>query len=124
MTRRRGDVCIDLWGRGISLFAISRSFRIGRFSSPIRQDNLSAEKGNVMSEPDPVVAGPDPTGPFNHPVTYEDDPTEDHAPGVVESGDYQAPAEAGGAEVLPPLASGEPSTSFSDSIRAARGGAK
>jgi len=85
---------------------------------------LSAEKGNDMSEPDPVVAGPDSTGPFDHPVTYEDDPTEAHAPGVVESGDYRASAEAGGGEVLPPLASGEPATSFSDSIRAARRGAK
>jgi hypothetical protein len=78
----------------------------------------------MMSEPDPVIAGPDPTGPFDHPVTYEDDATEDHAPGVVESGDYQDGAEAAVNEVLPPLASGEPSTSFSDSIRAARGRAK
>ncbi len=78
----------------------------------------------AQQQPDPVVAGPDPTGPFDHPVTYEDDATEDHAPGVVESGDYEARAKAASDEVLPPLASGEPSTSFSDSIRAARGGAK
>lgn len=78
----------------------------------------------MMSEPDPVLAAPDPTGPFDHPVTYEDDAIEDHAPGVVESGDYQDSEEAAANEVLPPLASGEASTSFSDSIRAARGGAK
>ena len=85
----------------------------------------------MAQQPDPVVAGPDATGPFDHPVTYEDDATEDHAPGVVESGDYEASAKAGGRrakaagdEVLPPLDSGGASTSFSDSIRAARRGAK
>jgi len=78
----------------------------------------------MAQEPDPVVAGPDATGPFDHPVTYEDDPTEDHAPGVVESGDYETRADAASDEVLPPLASGKPPASFSDSIRAARRGAK
>jgi hypothetical protein len=78
----------------------------------------------MAQEPDPVVAGPDATGPFDHPVTYEDDATEEHAPGVVESGDYQTRAERASDEVLPPLASGKPSPSFSDSIRAARKDAK
>ena len=78
----------------------------------------------MAQQPDPVVAGPDATGPFDHPVTYEDDATEDHAPGVVESGDYEARAKAAGDEVLPPLASGGASASFSDSIRAARRGTK
>jgi hypothetical protein len=78
----------------------------------------------MAQQPDPVVAGPDATGPFDHPVTYEDDATEEHAPGVVESGDYEARAAAASDEVLPPLASGEPPASFSDSIRAARKDAK
>jgi hypothetical protein len=74
-----------------------------------------------MAEYNPVAAGPDATGPFDHPVTYEDAETEDHAPGFVASSNYQSAAAEG--DELPPLVSDDSrSISFSDSIRADRQG--